>query len=300
MKMEHRSAGAGSECPDAATIAAFVDGTLDPPGRARVVQHLASCVDCAELVGEVVRTAEELPADARPLSEPDPAGDPPKGRILWMRRRNLAAVGGLVAIAASLMLLLLNRGSRLDPLVAIVGDERLIVARPTGGFRYGPLRSPVRGAGDTEQLRLAAEVARLRERADRSNAPADRHAYGVAQLVAGDTVGAISSLLRASQSRQDDATILADLGAAYLTRFTANGHQADATAALASIDKALSLTPALSPTEEALFNKALLLEQMERHADALAAWTKYLERPGDPGWRAEAVRHRDQLQQRSR
>jgi tetratricopeptide (TPR) repeat protein len=297
MKMEHRSVGAASECPDAATIAAFVDGALDPAGRARVVQHLASCVDCAELVGEVVRTAEELPGDARPRSGPDPAVEPPKGRILWMRRRNLAAVGGLVAIAASLLLLLLNRGSQLDPLVAIVGDERLIVARPTGGFRYGPLRSPVRGAGDTEQLHVAAEVARLRERADRSNAAADRHAYGVAQLVSGDAAGAISSLQTAARSKQDDPNILADLGAAYLTRFTANGDQADATAALASIDKALSLAPAL---EEALFNKALLLEQMERHVDALAAWTSYLERPGDPGWRVEAVRHRDRLQQRSR
>ena len=297
MAERHQRGGMASACPDAATIAAFVDGVLDPAGRARVVQHLASCADCSELVGEVVLTAEELAADSRQQSGPRPGGDQPKGKVLWMRRRNLAAVGGLIAIAASLLLLLLNRGSQLDPLVAIVGDERLILARPTGGFHYGPLRSPVRGAGDTENLQLAAEVARLRERAERTNTAADRHAYGVAQLVAGDTAGAIASLQTASQSKQDDATILADLGAAYLTRFAARGDQADAAAARESIDKALSLSPAL---DEAWFNKALLLEQMNRPTEALAAWTKYLELPVDEQWRGEALRHRDDLQRRSR
>ena len=294
---ERQRGGMASACPDTATIAAFVDGVLDPADRARVVQHLASCADCAELVGEVVLTAEEAAEDMRPESDPGPAGDQPKGKVLWMRRRNLAAVGGLVAIAASLMLLLLNRGSQLDPLVAIVGDERLILARPTGGFHHGPLRSPVRGAGGTDNLQLTAEVARLRERAERTNAAADRHAYGVAQLVAGDTAGAIASLQTASQSTPDDPKILADLGAAYLTRFTARADQADATAALESIDKALSLSPAL---DEAWFNKALLLEQMNRPTDALAAWTKYLELPVDQGWRGEALRHRNDLQRRSR
>ena len=294
---ERQPDGTALACPDAATIAAFVDGVLDPADRARVVQHLASCVDCSALVGEVVRSAEELPADAQPESGATPAGDQPKGKVLWMRRRGLAAVGGLVAIAASLMLLFLNRGTQLDPLVAIVGDERLIVARPTGGFRYGPLRSPVRGAGDTDNYQLAAEVARLRERAERTNDAADRHAYGVAQLVAGDTAAAIASLQTASQANQDDAKMLADVGAAYLTRFAARSDPADGTAALESIDKALARSPSL---EEAWFNKALLLEQMNRPAEALDAWTTFLALPVDQGWRGEALRHRDELQRRNR
>ena len=289
---EHQPVGVTSACPDANTIAAFVDGRLDAADRARVVQHLASCADCSELVGEVVRSVDELPADGRSQPETDRASDQPKGKVLWMRRRDLAAVGGLVALAASLVLLLLSRGSPLDSLVAIVGDERLIVARPTGGFRYGPLRSPVRGSGDTANLQLVAEVTRLRERVERTNAAADLHAYGVAQLVAGDTAGAIESLQSASQSQQNEAQIVADLGAAYLTRFANTGDQADATAALDSIDKALARAPAL---EEAWFNKAVLLEQLNRPADALAAWTKYLELPDEQGWRGEAIRHRDEL-----
>jgi tetratricopeptide (TPR) repeat protein len=294
--VEHQPGGFSSACVDAATVAAFVDGTLDATARARVVAHLASCADCSELVGEVSRTDEDL-AQAVPNPELSPDRDVSKGKVLWMRPRGLAAVGGLVAIAASLVLLFLNRGTALDPLVAIVGDERLILARPTGGFHYGPLRSPVRGAGDADNLQLAAEVGRLRERAERTKAADDLHAYGVAQLVAGDTNGAIETLQSAAGVQSDDARTVADLGAAYMMRFVARGDQSDATAALDSFDSALSRSPSLT---EAWFNRALLLEQVNRPADALSAWSKYLELSDDQQWRDEAVRQRDELQRRSR
>ena len=294
--VEHQPGGVSSACVDAATIAAFVDGTLDATGRARVVSHLASCPDCSELVGEVIRTDEDL---AQPLASPESSPDSgvSPGKVLWMRRRGLAAVGGLVAIAASLVLLFLNRGAPLDPLVAIVGDERLILARPTGGFHYGPLRSAVRGSGDAANLQLAAEVMRLRERAERTKAAGDLHAYGVAQLVAGDINGAIDALQSASRLTPDEARTVADLGAAYMTRFVARGDQRDATAALDALDQALSLSPSV---KEAWFNRALLLEQVNRPSDALAAWSKYLELTDDQAWRDEAVRRRDELQRRSR
>jgi tetratricopeptide (TPR) repeat protein len=285
--------GFASACVDAATLAAFVDGRIDPAGRARVAAHLASCPDCTELVAEVIRTNDELSEHESADAAPEPAeqrGLP--GKVLPMRRRGLAVAGGLVAIAASLVLLMVNRGSELDPLVSIVGNERLTFVRPTGGFRYGPLRSPVRGTTDTGDFRLRAEVARLKARARETSEPGDLHAAGVAELVAGDAAGAIASLQAAERSAPDDARIAADLGAALLARFAERGDQSDAAAALASIDRALARAPAL---EEAWFNKALLFERTNRPDEAQAAWTKYLEISTDPAWRDEAARNRDAL-----
>ena len=275
-----------SECVDSATLAAFVDGMLEPADRVRVVAHLGSCADCAELVGEVVRTTDELAAS-----------EPAKVKVLWMRRRGLVVAGGIAAIAASLLLFVLTRSSALDPLVGVVGNERLIVARPTGGFHYGPLRSPTRGAGETRSLRLVAEAARLRERAAQTNTATDLHASGVAQLVSGDTAAAIESLQSAARLEPSNATFMADLGAAYMTRFLDREDPSDGAAALDAFDKALALSPSL---REARFNRALLLDRLNRPADALAAWDKYLELSDDPGWHAEAERNRSAVQQRVR
>src|SRR5262245_9248253 len=192
-----RPGGASSGCIDAATLAAYVEGTLDSAGRSRVVAHLASCEDCYELVAEVVRTEAELadrPADTA-ITEVDEARDQPQqNQGFWTKPLRFATAGGLLAVAATALLFISGRGDALDPLVTIVGTERLIEARPTGGFRYGQLRSPTRGAEDLENLSLRAEAGRLRERAARTGAPEDVHAWGIAQMLRGDLDGSIASL----------------------------------------------------------------------------------------------------------
>ena len=293
---ENHSRGFSPACLDAATLAALVDRTLDSASRARVVAHVASCPDCSELVAEVIQTTDELPADLRMVGSSEAARDATRsaGKVLPMRRRGLAAAAGLVAIAASLLLLVvLNRGSELDTLVEVVGNERLTLARPTGNFHFGPVRAPLRGPQNTDDLQLAAEVARLRERAGRTGAASDLHAAGIAQLVAGDSTGAIASLRAAARSKPEDPRFISDLGAAYMTRFVDRDEADDATIALEMFDRAVSLSPSL---EEAWFNRALLLERMNRPADALSSWNKYLELPDDGPWRDEAIRNRDAVQ----
>jgi tetratricopeptide (TPR) repeat protein len=284
-------------CLDVATVAAFVDGALDSTARAHAMGHIASCADCSELVAEVLHAQEDL---AEPVAPPAdrPVSFTPAAPVAhrWRRPRLLAGVGGLVAIAASL-LILFNRQAPLDPLVSIVGAQRLTMARPSGDFQYGPLRSPLRGSADLENLELRAEVARLQERAARSAAPSDLHAAGVARFLTGDPSTAVTLLERASESSPRDARVQGDLGAAYMTRFVERGDPADAAAALAALDKALALAPSM---KEGWFNKALLLERLNRPADALAAWTKYLELPDAGGWRDEAIRHRDAVQGETR
>ena len=259
-------------CVDPETLAAFVEGKLAAADRARVVGHLATCPDCSELVGEVVAVEEQLAQTESDQTVPQP--NPTPNQPFWTRRRGLAAVGGVVALAASIFLVVFNRAAPLGSLVSVVGNERLILARPTGNFHYGPLRSPMRGPRETAGLALLAEAAKLRERATRTGAARDLQASGVAQLLAGDVTNGIEALESAARSAPNDAAVRADVGAAYMTRFVNSGNQVDADRALDAFDKALALDPA---SHEAWFNKALLLERLERPADALLAWNSYLD-----------------------
>ena len=278
-------------CIDVETVAAFVDGTLDAPARDRVVAHLATCPDCTELVAEVVRTGEELAAEnsGTPAVTPMPLNRPAKAG--WIRRPGVA-IGGAIAIAASVFLVLMLRPD-VDPLVAILGNQRPTLARPTGGFHAGPVVSPVRaGSDEAANLQLAAEVARRADKASRTNDAEDLRAAGVAQLMARDTAGAIASLQAAAARNAGSAAIQADLGAALMTRFLERGDRADADRALTTLDAAVSRD---ASRREAWFNKALLLEQLNRRDEALSAWDTYLGLRDDSSWRDEAIRHRDAL-----
>jgi tetratricopeptide (TPR) repeat protein len=281
--------GVPAACLDDETVASFVEGTIDAEGRTRVVAHVATCADCYELVAEVLRLDSELQPKAvvPPLTFPVPA---PTAAPARSNRRMFVAAAGILAVAASVLFVVSNRGSQLDPLVEIVGNERLTLARPTGGFRYGALKSPVRGSGSDENYTLLAEAATLRERAERTNAAGDLHAAGVAQLLVGDDARGITLLESAVTATPDDARFRADLGAAYMSRFANRGNDSDAEAALAAFDQALAELPTLA---EAWFNKAVLLERMNRPKEALTAWDRYLALPAEEGWREEAVRSRE-------
>jgi tetratricopeptide (TPR) repeat protein len=292
-----RPGGSPSGCIDAATLAAYVDGTLDAAGRNRVVGHLASCADCYELVAEVIRTEAELDGTAADVEEfEDERGKdelPAPKQVFWTKPLRFATAGGLMAVAATALFFVIERGTPLDRLVTAVGPERLIEARPSGGFQYGPLRSPMRGSEDVRDLSVRAEAERLRERAASSGAADDVHAWGVGQLLRGDIDGSIASLEAAARSKPNDAAYRADVGAAYMSRFVQQKNQADAATALDAFDKALALSPTAA---EAWFNKALLLERLDRRDEALAAWNRYLALQDQPGWRNEAIRRRDALQ----
>lgn len=282
-------------CIDAETLAAFVDGTLDAAERTRVIAHIATCEDCARLLAEVTSTHDELQDSASTPGNVPVVPSMGTGTAFASKRGRLGLLGGALAIAASVFFVIFNRSAPLDPLVGIVANERLTLARPTGGFHHGPLRSPTRGAAD-ERLDVAAEAARLRAHADRTGAADDLHAAGVAQMLAGDADAGVRYLESAVRSNAEDTAIRADLGAAYMTRFLGRGDQADAAAALDALDRALAGAPGM---KEAWFNKAILLEQLNRGNEAIAAWTRYLEVETDEGWRREGANALDALRTRT-
>ena len=53
-------------CPDAQTLAAFVDNTLPMEKRGEVKTHLADCGRCLAIVAETLKTGEDLSQAASP------------------------------------------------------------------------------------------------------------------------------------------------------------------------------------------------------------------------------------------
>jgi tetratricopeptide (TPR) repeat protein len=262
-----------STCPDPADLAAFVDRKLTGDARAAMEAHLADCDDCREVYAEALRLE-------------------PRASVLPFRRRVWAAGGGILALAASLLIVAQVRPDWLrfgptpyEELVAAVGTNRTVEGRLTGGFEYGPLRSPTRSnERPIVEYNVGAAVANIRELAQRDPSAANLHARGVAELIIGEHAAAISDLEAAVTADPGNAKVHSDLSAAYAARGTGLG---DYRSALASADRALSLDGSL---QEAHYNRALALERLGELQKAAVEYERILPTAAE-GW-SDDVRDR--------
>ncbi len=295
----------GGDCLDPGMLSAYVDGTLDVHERAEVEAHLARCPDCYDVMSEVLRIQGGIRA-ARPLGDAalDVSGAPVHRpshdmvvRGAFGRRKAVWGVAGTVLAAAAALVRLQpvwwtgGVDPKLADLVEAVGEERTVEARLSGGFKYGPLRSPARSGGradPTDNWSLLAAAGRIREVAEKHPTPENLHAAGVASLLIGDLDACIRDLERATKVGTTQSTIVNDLGAAYYSRYNSRGLQEDLPSALEAVDGALALDPELP---EALFNRGLLLERMGGGRAAENAWEAYLRVDGRTQWASEARRH---------
>ena len=275
-----------ASCPDAETLAAFLDNRLSEQERDIVAGHLAACEACYFTFTEAARM------------DIASAGSP--NVVWWKRRRVQAAVAGL-AMAASLALAVglgviswPSSEPELEGLVAAVGTTRLVEPRLTGGFTHGPLPGITRSGqplafSASPDVRIAA--AKIDKNTTSQTAPPALRARAIAALMIGNVDAGVLALEQALLQDADDPQISSDLAAAYLIRGRRQGDSADWTKALAAADRAIANAPTLA---EAHFNRALALERLGRTADARQQWQRYLEIDADSGWADEVrVRLRD-------
>jgi Putative zinc-finger/Tetratricopeptide repeat len=297
-----RRSSAG-ECLDSELLSAYIDRTLEARDRARVEAHLASCADCYDVMSEVLRIQETFSAarpegdaarDASTVAVPPPDPDNVM-RGAFGRRQAVWAASGLLVAAAAVVLVVRTAPTwwtGVDPeladLVHAVGEERTVEARLTGGFQYGPLRSPVRSvgrSGPTDNWSLLAAAGRIREDVEKSPTPENLHASGVASLLIGEVDAGVQELERASELDAGRSSVVNDLAAAYFARYVARGDSEALPRALASIERVLARDPRMP---EALFNRALVLQAMGRTEAAAAAWDAYLRVDDRSQWADEA------------
>jgi CHAT domain-containing protein/tetratricopeptide (TPR) repeat protein len=299
-------------CPDPEILAAWVDQGLEAADRARIDTHLAGCDDCRLLVARVIEfqhaaaedTAAEPAVDAAPA---EPAREPQRAAVLPFTRRVTRWHMAAFATAAAALLLAVQvapvwgpggrsgADSRLADLADAVGQVRTVEARLTGGFRYGPLRAPLRSGGSAAPMdnwTLYAAAGKIREEAQKEPTADNLHGLGLAHLVVGNYDDAVQALEDAVAEAPQVSRYQSDLAAAYLARGKELDRPDDAPRALAAAERAI----AADDTLEARYNRALALQTLFLEDQARQAWDDYLKRDSTSEWAEEARRYLAALQ----
>jgi hypothetical protein len=274
-------------CPPPEDLAAFADGKVSRSARAQIELHIADCDACREVLADTVVLSNQR-IQRNHWAQP--------------RRRLVASGGAVLAVAASVMVVALVRPDlmpfRQEPdyrqLIAAVGSNRTVEARLTGGFAYAPMKPATRSARAfvDEDFPLLAAKSALEERAQARPTAANRHAAGLAQLVAGDQEGAVTTLEAVVADEPSRAAYQSDLAAAYLARGRAWDRREDFEKARGAAERAIVLDPSL---DEAYFNRALALEALGQTREAEAAYRRALTRDPQSPWNAEITMRLEQV-----
>jgi hypothetical protein len=263
--------------PEAENLGRFVEGTLDDPERAAVVQHIADCDECRILV-----------VDAAEFIEP----------------ARVASSHWWLGIAAAVVLVALLGGVSFnhfrDPLATVEKTYSQLPSRPLAarlsGFRY--VRQVVnRGTpGAEEDVDPAAMILKSQAGELTHLSGSDSrtlHARGIGFLLSeDDPKESIAPLQAAAESDPNNATYQSDLAAALIT--TARGNAPMLERALAVCGRALRIDP---HSPDVLFNRAVALQQLGR-PDAVAAYQRYLKVDSTSPWADEARGEVDLLRAR--
>ncbi|MEO8378828.1 MAG: zf-HC2 domain-containing protein [Acidobacteriota bacterium] len=283
-----------TNCPSEETLAAFLDGRLDPEDRRRVVEHLAECGDCRDLVlaAEELGVGEEVSAEA-PVQTAAVVEIRPRTRLFWV------PIGS--AAAAAVVVLFLS------PVLSPVREE--IVFRWTGGLSEvrtayealpkRPIESRLvgfkhltfsvsRGGGDNPdnslENALLTDVENKIEQGKKRLSWKELHALALAKLLRGNRSEAAVLMEQAIQLGPDSPTLRNDLAAVYLERARWSSSAGDAQQALQASERAW----ALAQTPETAWNRALALKVAGQNEQAKRAWEQYLQLDDSPRWSEEA------------
>jgi tetratricopeptide (TPR) repeat protein len=265
---------------DPETIAAFAEGRLDAPARDAVVAHLDRCEDC---LGDAAVVMPEAGAEAE--------------------RRRFRRPAWLLAVAAAILLAIVLPQARnalwhrspVDALVAAAPPSaRVVEPRLTGGFSWAAYKGPMRASGpvsDAARWKLNGAAAAVIDRANHDRADAAQHAAGVALILVEKPEEAAAQLAATAQASNDPKT-WSDLAAARYAAAVQYGRSSLYPMALAAADKALESEPRLP---EALFNRALIVQQLGLTIEARRAWERYLDVDSTSPWAKEAREHLAEL-----
>ena len=256
--------------PDDNQCALFIEGTLDDATTQQITRHVARCNDCLEIIGGAVRSLREREWWQQPA--------------LW----SIAAAVVLAIIGLAIFRQWRDANANVIATMAAAAphDYRTLEPRLTG-FQYAEYH---RYRGDSSEkpyendpayLRFQSKAGDVLGNVQRSSSANGRHAAGIACIILDSNQQAVADLTQAANKSPNDPHIWSDLGAAQI-----QAHQYGD--ALASLDRALKLN-AIMP--EALYNRAVALEQQGKLPEAAAAWRDYLAVDSTSGWAGDARRN---------
>lgn len=277
------------------TLAAFADGRLTAHAREEMIEHLASCDDCRSVYDAV---ADAQDAGVIERLAPVVHGNFGKPLIATLAAAAAATIVFFTPPVQNEVAEWRTGGvSRLVEASASAKD-RMSDGRLAGGFPYKPAKRVLRGekksetvAIDFDNVEVLSAAANI-DREDETPSAKQLRARGVADLVVGQRESAIANLEAALRAaRKDDPVILNDLSAAYLAESKWLRDKALAAKALQTAERSLRVRR----TPEAMWNRAVALQKLEKDSDAIRAWQEYLAVDSTSEWATEARTQIDDL-----
>lgn len=301
-----------TDCPHEADVLAYSENRLSPRSRAQIERHFSNCDDCLEVVAFLGRQTPETPA---PLTEE--AVSEQTERVLGYIRKDirgsgkpapyvrstggfhisyprLATVGLVVSAIALASIFVLTRGQSpsdvaMDALKSAVKDKRYTEARVSGGFDHSPYAGRLRG-GDEGSDTLLFDRAEIKAKAaarDTTDANAELISarYHLARGTSNDANQALLILEQLSKTGVETPEALNDLGVA---QFQLTNYDE----AIVYFTRALAKSPNYG---EALFNRALVYERLNRDVEARKDWQQFISQSSDGGWKDEAITRLNRL-----
>lgn len=261
-----------THCPDPEEVAAFYEGRLSGAARERVIEHLASCAVCTDLLERTHDFESEERASGRNVT---------RGGFGWKTWVPAAAAAAVVVAVVLSM-----RPTAMERLEGAwqYASERPTDARFSGDFSYRRSYTP-RSGDKKERTDYAVELEALEVigRAEKRRTAENLHAAGVAYLISEKRDEALKALIEASK-KAPTAAVLTDLSAAYY-------EIGDYQHAVEAADRALKM----ERTPAALWNRAVALEPLGDDQKARAAWDEYLRVDPNSEWATEARDRRARL-----
>lgn len=293
-----------TNCPADETLAAFIDGRLEPEARRNVMEHVANCENCYAVASAAWDYQQEERAEAGVV-----VARPQFRRRTFRILAVAAALAGVMLLIPAVRERLLSRGTSMESLARASAslDYRVIEPRLSGGFEYRPKARVMRGAGEetADQWRIMRVASDAQKAAERNPTPAALQTSGAAKLLLGEAQDAVRMLedaVRRATGQPDinkaieqsrDAQLLSDLSAAYYVL----GQREDRAQDLARAANAAARARRLDPhSAEAAWNRAVALDAMNVSAAARQAWMDYLALDSTSPWAAEARQRLENLQ----
>ena len=174
--------------------------------------------------------------------------------------------------------------------------------RPTetriSGFDYAPL-NVIRGENkdETNKNKLKIEELKFRQAVETNPTAENHHALGVFHLTQQNYRDTLDELEKAVKLDDKNAKFYNDLGSAYF-EFAKNGEKDKRLENLARANEAFSKAVELDANLlEALFNKALALQELNLPREARGYWELYLQKDSTSKWADEARKNLEKIAQ---
>jgi len=255
--------------------------------RAKAIAAQASDADKSKLRGFV--------------SEPPPSVSFLDSLKAFFKKPVYAGAFAVLLVALLVGSFYLFRGGRADELAEL----RAIYARqrPTEtricGFAYAPL-TQLRGDTDADDKNRLRRI--QNELISRTEQTPDAHAYhalGVFYLTQQEYKDAIKELESASKLDERDARIHNDLGAAYFGLAKSSAKESRLEALGRALEEFTRATELDGNLLEALFNRALALQELDMPRRAKESWTQYLQKDSSSPWAEEARKNLARIEETS-